>query len=41
VFFNDDLGLAYEVAGEAPPWEKLKERAEAEGLELGRIPKGG
>lgn len=41
VFYNDTLGLAYEVAGEAPPWEKLKERAEASGLELGRIPSGG
>ncbi len=41
VFYNDDLGLAYEVAGEAPPWEKLKARAEAQGLALGRIPVGG
>lgn len=41
VFFNDRLGLAYEVAGEAPPWEKLKERAEASGAALGWIPKGG
>lgn len=40
VFYNDDLGLAYEVAGEAPPWEKLKTRAELLGLDLGRIPPG-
>lgn len=41
VFYNDKLGLAYEIAGEAPAWEKLKERAEVSGLDLGRIPKGG
>ena len=41
VFYNDVLGLAFEIAGEAPPWEKLKERADALGLEMGRIPRGG
>jgi hypothetical protein len=41
VFYNDTLGLPYEVQGEAPPWEKIRERAEATGHALGRIPAGG
>jgi phage terminase large subunit GpA-like protein len=27
VFLNDTVGRAYEARGEAPPWEKLRDRA--------------
>jgi phage terminase large subunit GpA-like protein len=40
-FYNDVLGLDYVVAGAAPPWEKIRERAEALKAPLGRIPVGG
>lgn len=41
-FYNDTLGLAYFVQGEAPEWQKIRERAEAAvHLRLGRIPVGG
>jgi phage terminase large subunit GpA-like protein len=40
-FFNDVLGIDYLVAGAAPPWEKIRDRAEASGFVLGRIPAGG
>lgn len=39
-FYNDALGLAYSRAGEAPPAEKLQERADADGLPRGLIPRG-
>ncbi|ODA67112.1 Phage terminase large subunit (GpA) [Methyloligella halotolerans] len=41
VFFNDVLGLAYERASEAPPWEMIRERAEDDGHDRGTIPPGG
>jgi phage terminase large subunit GpA-like protein len=41
-FYNDWLGLEFERASEAPPWEALRDRANAEGgYERGRIPAGG
>ena len=40
VFFNDWLGLPYEVAGQAPPWEALRDRAEEEGHKRGVVPSG-
>lgn len=40
-FFNDHVGRAYKGAGEAPPWEEIRERAEQSGHALGRIPHGG
>lgn len=40
-FFNDVLGLEYEQAAEAPPWEDIRNRANAdEGYDRGRIPPG-
>lgn len=39
-FFNDVLGLAYERASEAPPWEEIRDRANKDGHERGRIPSG-
>ncbi len=41
VFYNDWLGLAYSVAGSAPPWEGLRDRAAAAGHRRGTIPPGG
>jgi phage terminase large subunit GpA-like protein len=41
VFLNDSAGLAYKTEGEAPPSQALQERAEASGLEIGKIPAGG
>lgn len=41
VFFNDVLGLPYERASEAPPWQAIRERAEDEGHDRGTIPAGG
>lgn len=38
VFFNDVLGRAYQVAGEAPAWETLRNRAEETGHRLNTIP---
>lgn len=40
-FFNDLLGLPYEQASEAPPWEAIRDRANAAGHDRGRIPAGG
>lgn len=40
VFFNDWLGLPYEVAGTAPAWEGLRDRAEESGRRRGIIPAG-
>lgn len=39
-FFNDVLGLAYEVQGEAPPFDELKKRADETGHRRGIIPWG-
>jgi phage terminase large subunit GpA-like protein len=41
VFFNDTLGLAYESLGEAPDWEKLRDRATGSPYAHGTIPAGG
>lgn len=41
-FANDTAGKAYNAQGEAPPWEKLRDRASAEqGYPRGVIPAGG
>jgi phage terminase large subunit GpA-like protein len=40
VFFNDVLGLPYERASEAPPWEELRDRANRDGHTRGRVPEG-
>lgn len=40
-FVNDTVGLPYEAAGESPPWEEIKTRAEATGHKRGVIPNGG
>lgn len=42
VFFNEVLGLAYDVANEAPPWENIRDRANRpdDGYDRGRIPAG-
>jgi phage terminase large subunit GpA-like protein len=37
-FWNDVLGLAYQVKGEAPPWEALRDRADAHGHRRATIP---
>lgn len=39
-FANDDLGRAYEQAGEAPPWKDLYDRAEQAGFPQGIVPAG-
>lgn len=39
-FLNDVVGRAYEQAGEAPEWEKLRDRANASELEIGVVPTG-
>lgn len=41
VFLNDTVGRAYEARGEAPPWEKLRDRAAASSYARGTIPTGG
>lgn len=41
VFLNDKIGRAYQVKGEAPPWEKLRDRANAIGHERHVIPQPG
>lgn len=41
VFYNDELGEAYQAKGDGPPAEGLHERAEASGLPRGIIPLGG
>lgn len=40
VFFNDTLGLAYESLGEAPDWEKLRDRASESHYVHGQVPPG-
>jgi phage terminase large subunit GpA-like protein len=42
-FFNEVLGLAYESAAEAPPWEAVRDRSNADGdagYDRGRLPIG-
>ena len=39
-FLNDEIGLAYEVQGESPPWEGLRDRGEENGRSRGVIPRG-
>lgn len=41
VFANDKIGKAWETRGEAPPWEKLRDRAAASHYARGTIPTGG
>lgn len=40
-FLNDTVGRAYVTAGEAPPWELLRDRGANSEYGLGRIPAGG
>jgi len=40
-FYNDVLGLPYEQANEAPPWEAIRDRSNASGHDRGRVPVGG
>jgi phage terminase large subunit GpA-like protein len=40
VFYNDTLGLAFEVPGESPPWEQLRDRANG-GSRRGVVPPRG
>lgn len=40
-FLNDTVGRAYVTAGEAPPWETLRDRAVNSTYSRGRIPPGG
>lgn len=40
-FLNDTVGMPYEAAGESPPWEEIKARADATGHQRGVIPPGG
>jgi phage terminase large subunit GpA-like protein len=39
-FLNDTVGLAFKAQGEAPPWEGLRDRAEASGYIRGTVPFG-
>ncbi|WP_025036128.1 phage terminase large subunit family protein [Bradyrhizobium sp. DOA9] len=39
-FLNDTCGKAYQAKGEAPPWEKLRDRAAASHYACGEIPAG-
>jgi len=39
-FINDVVGLAYELKGEAPPWKDIKDRADNNDYQTGRIPPG-
>lgn len=41
VFYNDVAGKAYQVKGEAPPWEDLRNRAESGGHTRRAIPYAG
>ncbi len=38
VFYNDTAGRAYQVKGEAPPWEDLRNRAEGSGHSRRTVP---
>ena len=40
VFWNDSLGRAWETRGEAPPWEKLRDRSAQSHYARGTIPAG-
>jgi phage terminase large subunit GpA-like protein len=40
-FLNDTVGKAYVTAGEAPPWEALRDRGAKSDYPLGTIPTGG
>lgn len=40
VFLNDTVGKAYQAKGEAPPWETVRDRAQASPNIRGRIPFG-
>src|SRR5208337_2521958 len=40
-FYNDVAGRPYQVKGEAPPWEELRNRAELVGHARATIPHGG
>jgi phage terminase large subunit GpA-like protein len=40
-FFNDTVGRAYQVQGEAPPWEEIRNRADGSEFTRGRIPAWG
>lgn len=41
VFFNEVLGLEFERASEAPPWEAIRDRADGEdGYDRGMVPVG-
>ncbi len=37
-FLNDTVGKAYQTQGEAPPWEKLRDRAAQPAYARGAIP---
>jgi phage terminase large subunit GpA-like protein len=39
-FLNDTAGRAYKAASEAPPWEKIRDRASQSSYPRGRIPAG-
>jgi phage terminase large subunit GpA-like protein len=41
VFLNDTVGRAYVTAGEAPPWESLRDRGANSDVPRGKIPMGG
>lgn len=41
VFENDTVGRAYRALGEAPPWEEIRDRAEATGHRINTVPTGG
>ena len=41
VFYNDTAGRPYQVKGEAPPWEELRNRAESGGHRRATIPAPG
>jgi phage terminase large subunit GpA-like protein len=40
-FLNDTCGKAYRAASEAPPWEKLRDRAASSHYRIGLVPAGG
>lgn len=39
-WWNDTGGRAYELPGESPPWEELRDRAAASERQLGQVPTG-
>lgn len=41
VFLNDTVGRAFKTEGSAPPWEAIRDRAEATGYRRSVIPTGG